>query len=471
MSVNKATGGSNDGAHAQVEAVTIQDVINTPTIGTASDNGSGQIYGSGSVSVAFTPAASGGTGTFVALSTPGSIQGTNTASPIVVPGLTMGTQYTFTVQGTNSQGAFGLSGASNAVTPTATPQAPTIGSVTRTNNTTASIPFTANANGGKTITSYVATSSPALSGGLTVASGTSSPLTVTGTFLSNTTYTFQIAAVNSNGTGTYSSASNGVVMYPPTLYTQTFNSSGTFSAPNTTNAVEVLAVGGGGGGGFKLASNCNYSGGGGGGAGGGKYSASVAVTPGSNYSVNVGNGGNGGGYSTSYSVNYSGNQGGASAAFGITGNGGGGGGGQTGGSGGGGNAINGGGGNVDGTATYGNPGGHAAGYYGGHGGGGGNAGSGENNYLFFQASGCGVSYYGFTLMGGGSGNSGSPGGSGGGGRGAGGCNCGYSTTYPNQGTDGYGGGGGGAGTFTSGVGSSTSPARGGNGVVIVRYYA
>jgi hypothetical protein len=91
------------------------------------------------------------------------------------------------------------------------PSAPTIGTVTRTSTTVVSIPFTAGATGGAAITSYVATSSPSIS--LSVTAGTSSPLTVTGTFAANTSYTFQIAAVNSVGTGAYSSSSNSVPVY------------------------------------------------------------------------------------------------------------------------------------------------------------------------------------------------------------------------------------------------------------------
>ena len=52
------------------------------------------------------------------------------------------------------------------------PQAPTIGTVTGTNSTTLSVPFTAASDGGLAITSYVATSTPSIA--LTV-TGTSTP--------------------------------------------------------------------------------------------------------------------------------------------------------------------------------------------------------------------------------------------------------------------------------------------------------
>jgi hypothetical protein len=43
------------------------------------------------------------------------------------------------------------------------PQAPTVGTASVTNSTTVSIPFTAGATGGSTITSYTVTSSPSIS--------------------------------------------------------------------------------------------------------------------------------------------------------------------------------------------------------------------------------------------------------------------------------------------------------------------
>jgi hypothetical protein len=88
------------------------------------------------------------------------------------------------------------------------PSAPTIGTVTVTNNTTVSIPFTAGADGGRTITSYTATSSPSIT---LSTSGTSSPLTVTGTFVLGTSYTFTIKAKNGIGESPASGTSNSVI--------------------------------------------------------------------------------------------------------------------------------------------------------------------------------------------------------------------------------------------------------------------
>ena len=91
------------------------------------------------------------------------------------------------------------------------PDAPTIGTVSVTNGTTVSIPFTAAATGG-TPTSYTTTSTPSIS---LSTSGTSTPLTATGTFVINTAYTFTIRGGNSTATGAISSASNSVTTFVP----------------------------------------------------------------------------------------------------------------------------------------------------------------------------------------------------------------------------------------------------------------
>jgi hypothetical protein len=94
--------------------VAIADVPDAPTIGAVA------ALTDGTVTVAFTPAITGGAvTTFTATSTPGSITGTSATSPITVSGLSLGTDYTFTVTGTNSTGTGPASAASSSVSPTA----------------------------------------------------------------------------------------------------------------------------------------------------------------------------------------------------------------------------------------------------------------------------------------------------------------------------------------------------------------
>lgn len=95
---------------------------------------------------------------------------------------------------------------------TGIPYAPTIGTASITNTTTISLAFTAPIiDGNSTITEYKAISSPSIA--LTV-SGTTSPLTITGTFAKGISYTIQITAINANGYGEYSNPSNSIKPNP-----------------------------------------------------------------------------------------------------------------------------------------------------------------------------------------------------------------------------------------------------------------
>ena len=122
-----------------------------------------------------------------------------------VTGLSNGVAYTFRATATNGIGTSAQSTASSAVTPSTVPNAPT-GVVASAGDASASISFVAPTNtGGSAITGYVVTASDG-----TTASGTTSPITITG--LSNeTAYTFTVKATNTNGDSVASSASASAI--------------------------------------------------------------------------------------------------------------------------------------------------------------------------------------------------------------------------------------------------------------------
>jgi hypothetical protein len=250
-----------------------REVPNAPTIGTATDVGTSRAFNNGAATVTFTaPTFDGGlpiTG-YTVTSSPGGFTATGAASPLTVAGLASSTAYTFTAVATNSRGNSTASSASNSITATTVPQAPTIGTATDLGTgTSVSVAFTGNATGGKAITTYTATSSP---GGLT-GTGASSPITVSG-LTAGTAYTFTVTATNANGTSTASAASNSVTPTVPTSFDSiaTFTGNGTASSytfssiPSTYKSLQIrfngVTAGGGGRTGIRIngdsGSNYNY---------------------------------------------------------------------------------------------------------------------------------------------------------------------------------------------------------------------
>lgn len=120
------------------------------------------------------------------------------------------------------------------------PQAPTIGTATA-GNISASVSYIPNGNGGMTVTSFTATSSP---GGFT-ASGLANPLVVPG-LTNGTPYTFAVTATNAIGTSAPSAASNSVTpssgVTPPGVPTI-----GTAVAGNTQASIAYTAPASNGG--------------------------------------------------------------------------------------------------------------------------------------------------------------------------------------------------------------------------------
>jgi len=175
-----------------------------PIIGTATKTGTT------TATVAFAAPLNNGGQTitsYTATSSPGNISVSGSTSPITVTGLSPNTAYTFTVTATNVDGTSGPSSPSNSITTdSAAPDAPTIGTATKTGTSTASLTFFApTSDGGRAITGYTATSLP----GSITATGTSSPLNFTG-LASGTQYTFTVTATNPIGTSSPSAASNAV---------------------------------------------------------------------------------------------------------------------------------------------------------------------------------------------------------------------------------------------------------------------
>ena len=132
---------------------------------------------------------------------------TDGTTPIVA-----GTTYPVQIRAVNSaSNPNGAGSASVSVTAAAAPSAPTAVSATASGQTTATVSFTAPADtGGTAISSYTVTSSP---GGVT-ASGSSSPITVTG-LNSGTTYTFSVVANNGAVNSVVSAPSSPITTLSP----------------------------------------------------------------------------------------------------------------------------------------------------------------------------------------------------------------------------------------------------------------
>jgi hypothetical protein len=82
-------------ASSASNSVVVSLVPNAPTIGTATDAGSGRAYNNGAASVTFTPSGSGPAATsYTVTSSPGGYTGTGASSPRTVTGLQSAPSYT-----------------------------------------------------------------------------------------------------------------------------------------------------------------------------------------------------------------------------------------------------------------------------------------------------------------------------------------------------------------------------------------
>jgi len=187
-------------------------------------------------------------------SSPGGFQQTGFAPPIVVTGLTNGTAYTFTAIATNIIGNSVPSAASSPVTPVAIPLpvAPVITSVDRT-DTFFIVNFTQDmSNGASAVTNYDYSTNGGVSFiTLSPADGIT-PITIRtqsdgSAFLPNTTYQFQMRAVNAAGLGS-PCANYAVKTMTYAKYSKyTTVGSASWTAGSDSTIVQYIVVGGGGG--------------------------------------------------------------------------------------------------------------------------------------------------------------------------------------------------------------------------------
>ena len=186
-----------------------------PTIGTAAPSNA-------AITVNFTDSVSPGTlagGASASIdyytATCGVQTSTGSSSPIVVSGLSNGTAYTCTVTATNTAPLTSApSAASNSVTPSPLPPAPTIGTAAA-GDSRVTVAFVPNVGSGAAIDNFRATCTP----GGTSATGTASPITVTG-LANGTAYSCTVAAHNTSGWGPESAPSNSIA--PRTQVQRTF---------------------------------------------------------------------------------------------------------------------------------------------------------------------------------------------------------------------------------------------------------
>jgi hypothetical protein len=215
----------------------------TPTVSTTTPSAPqnvSAVAGDGQATVSFSPPASNGGSTitgYTVTSSPDGIMATGSASPITVTGLTNGTGYSFTVTATNAAGTGPEGGPSNVVTPlaagTTAPGAPQAVAATGGDGEIR-IHFRPPASdGGAPVTGYTVVDS----GSVPVASGTGSPITVSG-LINGVGYSYRVVATNAAGTGPASSPSN--VITP-----KAYDYAGTIGGPpnNAVYEVEVAGIG------------------------------------------------------------------------------------------------------------------------------------------------------------------------------------------------------------------------------------
>ena len=175
--------------------------------------------------------------------TPTTVTGSPPSPSATVAGLTNGTTYTFTVTATNAVGTGPASAPSNAVTPAGAtaPAAPT-GASALPGSGSATVSWTAPANGGSPITLYTVTPFVgAAAQAPTIVSGSPPATTALVSGLTNgTTYTFTVTATNTVGTSPPSTPSNAAT--PMTSVAPTFVQQKTARGVNKTSQAATMGA-------------------------------------------------------------------------------------------------------------------------------------------------------------------------------------------------------------------------------------
>ncbi len=214
----------------------VRTAPSAPAAPTVTDVGTSRAYDDGSATVTYSAPTYDGKlpiTSYTITGSPGG-SGTDSASPFTATGLDTspsGTSHSFTVAATNAIGTGSASSAGSA-TITSVPATMSAPTASVSNSTTVSLSFTAPNTGGKSISSYTVESNPSISLSY---SGTSSPMSVTGSFGSGTSYTFRMRANNANGSGVYSSYSGSVTPNPSV----TVPGTPTIGSPSVISSTQV----------------------------------------------------------------------------------------------------------------------------------------------------------------------------------------------------------------------------------------
>jgi hypothetical protein len=177
-----------------------------PTIGTATDVGTGRAYNNGAVTVTFTADPINVATSFTATASTGQTV-TGASSPLTLTGFASEAVATITVTATNDYGTSPASAASNSVTVTTVPAQPAAPGASSPSGTSYdTVTWTAPANGGKAITNYY------------VYSSDGKPNNTASTSINvnqeaGTAQTYNVRADNANGSSVTSAESGSVTTF------------------------------------------------------------------------------------------------------------------------------------------------------------------------------------------------------------------------------------------------------------------